>query len=39
MRVDSQIRDAAIQIASGFGQGGKRQILDVSVSLSEAEIH
>lgn len=39
VRVDGQIRDAAILIASGVGQGGKRQILGVSVSLSEAEVH
>jgi putative transposase len=39
VRVDGQIRDAAILIASGVGQSGKRQILGVSVSLSEAEVH
>jgi putative transposase len=39
VRLDGQIRDAAILIASGVGQSGNRQILGVSVSLSEAEIH
>jgi putative transposase len=39
VRVDGQIRDTAILIASGVGQDGKRQILGVSVSLSEAEVH
>jgi putative transposase len=37
--VDGQIRDAAILIASGVGKSGERQILGVSVSLSEAEVH
>jgi putative transposase len=39
VRVDGQIRDAAILIASGVVKSGKRQILGVSVSLSEAEVH
>ena len=39
VRLDGQIRDAAILIASGVVQGGKRHILGVSVSLSEAEVH
>ena len=39
VRVDGQIRDAAILIASGIVKSGKRQILGVSVSLSEAEVH
>jgi putative transposase len=39
VRQDGQIRDAAILISSGVGKSGKRQILDVSVSLSEAEVH
>jgi putative transposase len=39
VRLDGQIRDAAILIASGVGQSRKRQILGVSVSLSEAEVH
>ena len=33
------VRDAAILIASGVKKDGKRAILGVSVSLSEAEIH
>lgn len=39
VRMDGQIRDAAILIASGVGGDGKRRILGVSVSLSEAELH
>jgi transposase-like protein len=39
VRVDGQIRDAAILIASSVGKDGKRQILGVSLSLSEAEVH
>ena len=39
VRMDGQIRDAAILIAGGVGLAGKRQILGVSVSLSEAEVH
>ncbi|HSG45769.1 MAG TPA: IS256 family transposase [Anaerolineales bacterium] len=39
VRQDGQIRDAAILIAIGVGQDGKRQILGVSVSLSEHEVH
>lgn len=39
VRQDGQVRDAAILIASGVDQLGKRQILGVSVSLSEQEIH
>jgi putative transposase len=39
VRIDGQLRDAAILIASGVGQDGKRRILGVSVSLSEAEQH
>ena len=39
VRVDGQIRDAAILIASGVGRDGKRRILGVSVSMSEAEVH
>ena len=37
--MDDQIQDAAILIASGVGKDGKRRILGVSVSLSEAEQH
>ena len=39
VRMDGQIRDAAILIASAVGRDGKRRILGVSVSLSEAEQH
>jgi transposase-like protein len=39
MRMNGQIRDAAILIASGVGRDGKRCVLGVSVSLSEAELH
>jgi putative transposase len=39
VRIDGQLRDAAILIASGVGRDGKRHILGVSISLSEAEQH
>jgi len=39
VRQDGQIRDAAILIASGVDVQGKRQVLGVSVSLSEQEVH
>ena len=39
VRVDGQIRDAALLIASGVLKDGKRQVLGLSVSLSEAEVH
>lgn len=39
VRQDGQVRDAAILLASGVSQSGKREILGVSVSLSEAEVH
>ncbi|MEN8242794.1 MAG: IS256 family transposase [Chloroflexota bacterium] len=39
VRMDGQIRDAALLIAAGVGTDGKRRILGVSVSLSEAELH
>ena len=39
VRMDGQLRDAAVLIASGVGRDGKRPILGVSVSLSEAEQH
>ena len=39
VRVDGQIRDAAVLIASGVKPEGKRLILGVSVSLSEYELH
>ena len=39
VRQDGQIRDAAILFAVGVGLDGKRQILGVSISLSEHEVH
>jgi transposase-like protein len=39
VRVDGQIRDAAVLIASGVKLDGKRLILGVSVSLGEQELH
>jgi putative transposase len=39
VRVDGQIRDAAVLIASGVNLAGRRLILGVSVSLGEQELH
>ena len=39
VRMDGQIRDAAILIASGVAPDGKRQIVGVSISLGEQELH
>lgn len=39
VRQDGQVRDAAILLACGVDEHGRRQILGVSVSLSEAEVH
>ena len=39
VRVDGQIRDAAVLIASGVNTDGKRLILGVSVSMGEQELH
>lgn len=39
VRQDGQVRDAAVLIAVGVDVTGKRQILGVSVSLSEQEVH
>lgn len=39
VRQDGQVRDAAVLIASGVDRTGKRQILGVSISLSEQEVH
>jgi transposase-like protein len=39
VRIDGQLRDATILIASGVGRDGKQRILGVSVALSEAEQH
>jgi putative transposase len=39
VRIDGQVREAAVLIASAVNAEGKRQILGVSVSLSEQEVH
>lgn len=39
IRDNGQIRDVAVLIAAGLTPDGKRQILGVSVSLSEHEVH
>lgn len=39
VRQDGQVRDAAVLIAAGVNQDGKREVLGVSVSLSEQEVH
>jgi len=39
VRIDGQVREAAVLIASGVQSDGKRQILGVSVGLSEQEVH
>ncbi|MCB0097678.1 MAG: IS256 family transposase [Caldilineaceae bacterium] len=39
VRIDGQVRDVAVLIASAVNVEGKRQILGVSVSLSEREVH
>ena len=39
VRQDGQVRDAAVLIAVGLTSAGKRSIIGVSVSLSEAEVH
>jgi transposase-like protein len=39
VRLDGQIRDLAVLIASGVDRLGKRQILGASASLSEQEVH
>jgi transposase-like protein len=39
VRIDGQVRDAAVLIATGVNAEGKRQVLGVSVSLSEQEVH
>jgi len=39
VRQTGSVRDAAILIASGVKRDGKRSILGISVSLSEAEVH
>jgi putative transposase len=39
VRVDGRVRDCAVLIAIGVDPAGKRTVLGVSVSLSEAEVH
>jgi transposase-like protein len=39
VRLDGQIRDAAVLMASGVNPAGKRLILGVSISLGEQEMH
>ena len=39
VRQDGQIRDSAVLIAMGIGPDGRRNVLGVSVSLSEQEVH
>lgn len=39
VREDGQVRDLAVLVATGVTPSGKREILGVSVSLSEHEIH
>jgi len=39
VRESSQIRDAAVLVATGITPAGERQVLGVSVSLSEQEAH
>jgi len=39
VRLDGQVRDAAVLMAVGVDLDGKRQVLGLSVSLGEQEIH
>jgi transposase-like protein len=39
VRVDGQVRDAAVLIASGVNEAGKREVLGLSLALSEQELH
>jgi len=39
VRIDGQMRDAAVQIAAGVNREGQREILGVSVALNEQEVH
>jgi putative transposase len=39
VRQDGQVRDAAVLIATGVAPTGHRQVLGVSVALSEQEVH
>lgn len=39
VRIDGQVRDAAVLLAMGVGEDGKRALLGVSVAVSEQEVH
>jgi len=39
VRIDGQVRDAAVLLAMGVGDDGKRALLGVSVAVSEQEVH
>ena len=39
VRQDGQVRDAAVLVAVGVDDTGKREVLGVSVALSEQEVH
>jgi transposase-like protein len=39
VRVDNLVRDCAVLIALGIDDKGKREVLGVQVSLSEAEVY
>jgi transposase-like protein len=39
VRQDGRIRDAAVLVAAGINREGHRQVLGVSVSMSEQEVH
>ena len=39
VRIDGMVRDAAVLMAAGLNLDGRREVLGVSTSLSEAEIH
>lgn len=39
VRQDGQVRDAAVLIAVGVNETGKREVLGISVALSEQEVH
>ena len=39
VRMDGQVRDAAVLVALGVGPDGRRRVLGVSIALGEQEIH
>jgi transposase-like protein len=39
VRMDGQVRDAAVLMAAGVNLEGRREILGISVALSEQEVH